>query len=118
MYADGGTQRHDPSHLLTHRLAMPLPALAAALEAPASATGSGSMMSAMEPGNGRQSDLDGGQQQPAAEQRQVSWWCAVIRTRQVSSLAMLTPRSSMAANTMPTIQRAKAGTDREANNQA
>lgn len=32
VYADGGAQQHDPSHLLTHRLAAPLPALAAALE--------------------------------------------------------------------------------------
>lgn len=33
MYADAGTQRHDPSHLLSRRLQAPLPALAAALEA-------------------------------------------------------------------------------------
>lgn len=32
MYADCGAQRHDPSHLLTHRLGAPLPALAGALE--------------------------------------------------------------------------------------
>jgi len=33
VYADAGTQRHDPSHLLSRRLQAPLPALAAALEA-------------------------------------------------------------------------------------
>lgn len=32
VYADAGSQRHDPSHLLTHRLSAPLAAVAAALE--------------------------------------------------------------------------------------
>jgi hypothetical protein len=58
VYADAGSQRHDPSHLLTHRLSAPLAAVAAALESdvrsgqahlsPDSISGAGSLVGGLQ----------------------------------------------------------------------